>query len=645
MVTALGAFCFPETTLHLQSARLRMLFYTLVGLVIWQFSFHGFSSILFMDSTHHACSAAAATDENMVMAAPVPNPEAGTSEGLEYFGRLLDLSRSEGWGIPRQGPGSRLFTDLLELHSPAKSGDQGRPHSFTSARKRSYKRAILRARKYGSTLYRGQEMDEGDLLGFYTNNSQQASMSSGRHRSGSGIAPRSESSLSLLSWNCGGLSSLQDELFTWLETQQFHVVCLQETWFRSHMDFSTRGWQCINSGIGDQAKRAHAGVMVLLRTSAFNMQSLRFNHVVAGHLLHVKVYGKGFGWVEIINTYQHAWGSKQDQAPTEAKRAVVWTKLRATLGHIPQSSTLVMCGDYNTTMSRRLPLVGPGMLSKQPDSVDADTLAELQSDFGCVAVNTFGRANAYTYIHEGYAEARRSFIDFIFLRRHKHRQCRTALLRNFEVGRWRKGGRHLPVQATFTLRPYYYHTRPVDPAAAEWPAWKCKLLTQAIRTTPGLAAAYRDKVTQALQHVHSYQPQQLNEVLLEAGRQVFHITRPSCLQAPAENPEHVGTIRQMWEHYRCMRQTSLEASSNRHLLRQAVHTWSHWFKFHRMHKLVQKRSRQLRRERMDALLAEAQAHERSGCTSAVFDLLRRFAPKQPRRRAQLRSSTVLLVSS
>ena len=627
MVTALGAFCFPETTLHLQSARLRMLFYTLVGLVIWQFSFHGFSSILFMDLTHHACGAAAATDETMVMAAPVPNPEAGTSEGLEYFGRLLDLSRSEGWGIPRQGPGSRLFTDLLELHSPAKSGDQGRPHSFTSARKRSYKRAILRARKYGSTLYRGQEMDEGDLLGFYTNNSQQASMSSGRHRSGSGITPRSESSLSLLSWNCGGLSSLQDELFTWLETQQFHVVCLQETWFRSHMDFSTRGWQCINSGIGDQAKRAHAGVMVLLRTSAFNMQSLRFNHVVAGHLLHVKVYGKGFGWVEIINTYQHAWGSKQDQAPTEAKRAVVWTKLRATLGHIPQSSTLVMCGDYNTTMSRRLPLVGPGMLSKQPDSVDADTLAELQSDFGCVAVNTFGRANAYTYIHEGYAEARRSFIDFIFLRRHKHRQCRAALLRNFEVGRWRKGGRHLPVQATFTLRPYY-HTRPVDPAAAEWPAWKCKLLTQAICTTPELATAYRDKVTQALQHVHSYQPQQLNEVLLEAGRQVFHITRPSCLQAPAENPEHVGTIRQMWEHYRCMRQTSPGASSNRRLLRQAVHAWSHWFKFRRLHKLVQKRSRQLRRERMDALLAEAQAHERSGCTSAVSDLLRRFAPTQ-----------------
>ena len=92
-----------------------MLFYTLVGLVLSQFSFHGCCSILFMDLTQHACSAAAATDENMVMAAPVPNPEVGTSEGLEYFGRLLDLSRSEGWGTPRQGLGSRLITDLLEL--------------------------------------------------------------------------------------------------------------------------------------------------------------------------------------------------------------------------------------------------------------------------------------------------------------------------------------------------------------------------------------------------------------------------------------------------------------------------------------------------------------------------------------------------
>ena len=64
--------------------------------------------------------------------------------------------------------------------------------------------------------------------------------------------------------------------------------------------------------------------MVLLRSSAFNMQSLRYHHVVAGRMLHVKVFGKGLGWVEIVNTYQYAWGSQTDHAATEAKRAVIW---------------------------------------------------------------------------------------------------------------------------------------------------------------------------------------------------------------------------------------------------------------------------------------------------------------------------------
>ena len=126
MVTALGAFCFPETTLHLQSARLRMLFYTLVGLVLWQFSFPGFYSILFMDLTHHACSAAAATDENMVMAAPVPNPEAGTSEGLSILG-VFWISVEARVGVPlarASGAGCLLiFLNFIHLRKVAIKAD------------------------------------------------------------------------------------------------------------------------------------------------------------------------------------------------------------------------------------------------------------------------------------------------------------------------------------------------------------------------------------------------------------------------------------------------------------------------------------------------------------------------------------------
>ena len=128
------------------------------------------------------------------------------------------------------------------------------------------------------------------------------------------------------------------------------------------------------------------------------------------------------------------------------------------------------------------------------------------------------------------------------------------------------------------------------------------------------------------------------------ARRYSRSSDPAVYQLRPRTPAHVGTIRQMWEHYRGMRQLSPGNFTNRTLLRNTVQAWRHWFQFHRLHKLVQKHSRHLRRQRLEALLSEAQAHERAGCTSAIFDLLRRHAPKQPRRRAQLRSTTGKLLT-
>ncbi|CAE7739597.1 pol, partial [Symbiodinium sp. CCMP2592] len=158
-----------------------------------------------------------------------------------------------------------------------------------------------------------------------------------------------------------------------------------------------------------------------------------------------------------------------------------------------------------------------------------------------------------------------------------------------------------------------------------------------VKEHPELVEQFQQQVAESLTAVTSYEPQQLNDLLLEAGKKVFTIRRPPSLPAPAEDPEHVVTIKTMWGHYREMRKAQLDCSgSGRATLRGAIQAWRHWMQFHRMHRQVQKHSRSLRRQRFERLLAEAQAHERSGCSSAIFDLLRRHAPKQARRRAQLR---------
>ena len=94
----------------------------------------------------------------------------------------------------------------------------------------------------------------------------------------------------MLFLNCEGLGNLQDELFTWLEEQPYHIVPLQESWYKTHVDFRTRGWSCINSLIGSEAKHAQAGVMVLLRENTFPQQYIRYHHVVPGRLLHVNAW-------------------------------------------------------------------------------------------------------------------------------------------------------------------------------------------------------------------------------------------------------------------------------------------------------------------------------------------------------------------
>ncbi|CAE7357226.1 unnamed protein product [Symbiodinium sp. CCMP2592] len=444
----------------------------------------------------------------------------------------------------------------------------------------------------------------------------------------------SQFSLSCISWNCGGLSSLKDELFTWLDEHPYDIVFLQETWHRQQMDFDTRGYHCIGSGIGTDAKRAHAGVMTLLRKTVFPQDYIRFHDPVAGRLLHVRAWCAG-GWVDTINVYQYALGQSGDQAEILRKRTTLWTSLRQTYGHIPQGSTLVSAGDYNCNLTTLKSHTGPGMLTPTTPSPDMEDLVAIVQDFSLLAVNTFGRKNSYTYIHEGCKPVRRSFIDYMFVRQNKHSDYKSGLLRDWQVARWRKGGRHLPVWSRFSIRRF----RTQKPQQKlEWPRWRCRLLSQAIKEQPQLAERYTEQVAVALQAVDKYEPKKLNALLLEVGGKIFHVQRPPSLPPPWTGAQHIGGIKDMWQHYRLMRRSFEEANRSRvGRLRAMVQAWKHRVRFLKMHRMVQKHSRQLRRTRLAQLLQEADAHTRSGCSQALFDLVRRVAPKQARKRSQLRS--------
>ena len=447
-------------------------------------------------------------------------------------------------------------------------------------------------------------------------------------------------SITCLTWNCGGLSNLRDEFFTWLDGQGYDIVFLQETWYTQSLEYTARGWHCICSGVGEDSKRAHAGVMTLLRASVFQQEYIRHHEHIPGRVLQVRAFCHG-GWIDTLNLYQHVLGNQQQEEAIVQKRVQVWQKVRAVLGQIPRGHKLVVAGDLNCSLAPVAACTGTGMMIPTTASPDREELVALLQDFQLRAVNTYGRRGSCTYIHEGYKPARKSFIDYILVRQTGLGRHKTGIIRDWQVARWRQGGRHMPVWTMLSVRRYKAQKETIQ---SPWPNWKCKLLVQAIQEQPHLAQQYRERITQALQQAEEYDPKKMNDILLQAGQDIFRIRRPTASAPPWEEAVYVGQIRIMWGHYRSMRQAGMLAQTQRRTLGSIFSCWRHLTCFQKMRKNLQRRSRSMRRIRLAVLTRGADSQNRAGCTQAIFDLLRRVAPKQPRKRAQLRTKDGRLMS-
>ena len=331
------------------------------------------------------------------VAAPVPNPEAETHVEYRPQARGLGRGRSEGWES-RQTPGNGVNADTRESTLPVKIGNAGRETGtpFSRIRKRAYKRALNRASR-GPTTYRGQQVTLQDLQGQYVGRGDVQAQRRTAVRQQAQRPSAATLTVSCLTWNCGGLSNLGDEFFTWLDSQSYDVIFLQETWHTQSMEYTTRGWHCISSGIGCDPKRAHAGVMTLLRATVFKQDFIRRHEHVPGRLLQVRAFCQG-GWIDTLNIYQHALGLQIHEVDILQKRSQLWQQVRTILGQIPQGHKLVVAGDMNCNLDHVPACTGTGMLTPSAVSPDRDDLVAILVDFRLRAVNAYGRRGGCTYM-------------------------------------------------------------------------------------------------------------------------------------------------------------------------------------------------------------------------------------------------------
>ena len=209
---------------------------------------------------------------------------------------------------------------------------QTMPSPILSARKRSYRRALVRCQREGSTWYKCQHL----TLHWSRATIDVYAETQARHCQPSRIKVRCTDRLKVLSWNCGRLTSpLYAELLTWAMDQQADVLAVQETHWHEDSEYVSGQWVVVGSGAKDKS----SGCLLLLSTKRFQQQFVRVRSVVPGRVLHVVAVSKGVTW-HFVNVYQKP-----------CLRTVRGPACRPVpkLGR-PVSDQLVLMGDFNTNL-------------------------------------------------------------------------------------------------------------------------------------------------------------------------------------------------------------------------------------------------------------------------------------------------------
>ena len=113
----------------------------------------------------------------------------------------------------------------------------------------------------------------------------------------------------------------------------------------------------------------------------------------------------------------------------------------------PAPSTLILAGDYNSSLVTQPRLVGPAATSPSEPRPDEPELSNFLGQHRLVALNTWQPLSPHTFV-QGKACTQ---IDFILTREiSAGRQAKQASpVLDFPLGSWKKGG-HRPVLASVT---------------------------------------------------------------------------------------------------------------------------------------------------------------------------------------------------
>ena len=525
---------------------------------------------------------------------------------------------------------------------------------YSSLRKRSFKLACRRAVVAQQPVsYRGQQLTPVQVRRSGNCPPRHSGQGSGRPpRPRAGLASRE---LRVLSWNAGHLGQQQwAEIKSWLQTeakQVCDVLVLKETHWQATAEFLVAGWYCISSAseyvptVDDKTDGGSAqpaptvpagawpnqprprrkslrgskgpsttkadGVMVLLSPEV-PANTVRWKEHLKGRLLETR-----FDWhgarTTVLAVCQHVWSPAKTVQANKQDRAAVRKALSRGVRRVPARDTMIIAGDFNSSVSPTPRLVGPRTLTPQEARPDEAELTNFVRTHHLTVLNTWQVSSPHTFVQGD----SRTQIDFLLTKVSSSGGSakQAAPLANFPLGSWKTGG-HLPLFAR--IKPIRHWHLPGPRAQPH----DSDALQQAVRQGLPIVTEMQKWVRD---HVHQGMTPPEWDALLSKATQHFFPKLPAPPQA-----DSADTIlaRRMWRAKRLSAQPSTTENPD-----IAALILQH-----------QKAVRQANKSKADAFLAEVDAAIQAGDQFVAYKVLKKLRPWQPSQKAQLKDSQGYLLS-
>ena len=490
--------------------------------------------------------------------------------------------------------------------------------------KRSLQRAYRRSLQQGMAWYKGKLFCTADFERMGCAYPSQRAQPTGHvqwdtdlHRCNQHHAAKRR--LSVWQWNCSCLSTPKlDEVKAWLTLNQIDVAALVETRWTYDANWTDGHWHMIHSGAGEHRGK---GIMLLISTRLCAASQIQWQLQDSGRLVHVR-----------LNLQPRSF---QPTASCRQARAKWWTLLETVLAGLPSRNGLILFGDFNCSLGASGQNIGTGSFRWRGSLCtglihpDAARFQQILRHFALNVLNSWSSALGPTFVHGSQANR----LDYFCVRQPyadgTARQVRylwdSPFLHQTDYG-------HVPMMCTLAKHwiPSFSQHRiqrvtlqQRQVSGQSYLAQDSDWLRFVACTQTQIATHFaRDDLTadEFMETLHRDVLQQFCE----------HFPAGKHKRSPAAWQTALPTLLTKWEHRRCMQRLGMGT------LKNLFKGWYHATKYCSLRRAHKKLAYQTRKNLFYDVVAQAEAAARRHDTHKLFQLINRYAPKQPKKQIQLR---------